>query len=361
MTPKYIRLSNLLKEQILSNIRKGNYTLPTEEKLCKKYDVSRQTVRRALEILIDEDLIERRQGSGTYIKDTSPNSAKRQVAVLLAYDNEYTYPNLLGDILSALNKENYSSTLYLTENKVMKEREFLKHLLNHPVHGIIVEPVRSALPNPNLDLYEMLKERGTVILFLSGIYPNFPAFPYVKSDDFYGGYVLGKYLLQRNHHAIAGIFKQDDYKGIQRYHGLVTALADASAAFQDESIGWFSTGDLTALQKKQDTGFLAEFIRGKLNACSAVVCYNDEIAYWLIKELKTADISVPADISIVSFDNSYLSNFGSQRITSLSHNSHELGRAAASGLVSLMRGEHFTSLSLSWHLVNRSSDAIREG
>ncbi|MFT3983935.1 MAG: GntR family transcriptional regulator [Lachnospiraceae bacterium] len=360
MTPKYIRLSNLLKEQIVSNIRKGNDTLPTEEKLCKKYGVSRQTVRHALEILIEEDLIERRQGSGTYIKDSSPNSVKRQVAVLLAYDNEYTYPNIFGDLLAVFNRENYSSTLYLTENKVIKEREFLRHLLKHPVHGIIVEPVLSALPNPNLDLYEMLRERGTVILFLSGFYPNFPAFSFVKSDDFYGGYVLGKYLLQKNHRVITGIFRSDDQKGLQRYHGLITALTDSSAAFQDESIGWFSTDDLTDLQKNQDTGFLAEFIRKKLKSCSAVVCYNDEIAYWLIKELNNAGILVPADVSIVSFDNSYLSNFGSQRITSLSHNSHELGRTAASGLISLMRGEPFASVNLSWHLINRNSDAIRE-
>ncbi|HOO27111.1 MAG TPA: GntR family transcriptional regulator [Lachnospiraceae bacterium] len=360
MTPKYIRLSNILKEQISSNIRKGIYVLPTEEKLCKKYGVSRQTVRHALEILIDEDLIERRQGSGTYIKDTSPNSAKGQVAVLLTHDNEYIYPSMLGDILFALNRENYSSTLYLTENKTAKEREFLKHLLNHPVHGIIAEPVRSALPNPNLDLYDLLRERGTVILFLSGLYPNFPAFPYVKSDDFYGGYILGKYLLQRRHHVITGIFRQDDHKGIQRYLGLITALTDASAAFKDENIGWFSSDELTRLQEKQDTGFLAEFIRSRLNTCTAVVCHNDEIAYWLMKELKTAGISVPADVSIVSFDNSYLSNFGAQRITSLSHKTHELGRTAAAGLVSLLQGKPFTSVSLSWHLVTRSSDKIHE-
>ena len=91
--------------------------------------------------------------------------------------------------------------------------------------------------------------------------------------------------------------------------------------------------------------------------CSAVICQNDEIAYWLIKELHYAGIRVPEDISVVSFDNSYMSDLDSIRITTLSHKSHEMGFMAASTLLRMIQGEPVFSEELSWQLVLKGSDA----
>ncbi len=62
--------------KILTEIRKkisdGTYTinekLPTEMELCEKYDVSRITVKRAIDQLVTEGLLVRRRGSGTFVK-----------------------------------------------------------------------------------------------------------------------------------------------------------------------------------------------------------------------------------------------------------------------------------------------------
>jgi DNA-binding GntR family transcriptional regulator len=55
-----------------SAIVSGQYSLgerlPSEEELCKRFDVARVTVRTALETLKKEDLIETKRGSGTVVK-----------------------------------------------------------------------------------------------------------------------------------------------------------------------------------------------------------------------------------------------------------------------------------------------------
>ena len=61
MAIKYKWLCGQLREWILSSSRKGLNKLPSEQELCRRYQVSRQTVRLALSILEQEGLIEKRR------------------------------------------------------------------------------------------------------------------------------------------------------------------------------------------------------------------------------------------------------------------------------------------------------------
>ena len=143
--------------------------------------------------------------------------------------------------------------------------------------------------------------------------------------------------------------------GAGRHLGFVRAMMDAERYVNDDSICWFTTQDLCLLEKKQDTRFLVDFIHQKLESCSAVICHNDEIAYWLIKELSYMNIQVPDDISVVSFDNSYLSELSTPRLTSLTHEPHEMASAAVSLLLKKMQGQNVSSMQIPWQLVKRNS------
>lgn len=356
MSAKYIRLANLLKD-LIEEKEGDSFRLPTEAALCQKYDVSRQTVRKALSVLEQEHLIEKRRGSGTYATGLSGRAEKDSVAILLTSDTEYIYPALLADIRSTLQTAGFSSTVYVTDDQISKEREILQHLLENPVRGILSEGCKTSFPTPNHDLYEHLTERGTSVLFFHGSYANLPDFPSVKDDNYGGGYYLGKYLASLGHKKIAGIFKTDAVQGTERCFGLFSALRDENLPFCEESICYFNTAQLAALQQKQDTGFLSEFVSKQLKDATAIVCYNDEIAYWLIKELTYKNLRIPEDISIVCFDNSYLSDLSSIQITSLSHKNHEMGTAIAENILKLMKGSSVPSGKLSWHLAIKRSSA----
>lgn len=65
--PLYRQIANKIKEDIISaNLSKGD-AIPTETKLAENYNASRVTVRQAIKLLVEENLLYRIQGSGTYI------------------------------------------------------------------------------------------------------------------------------------------------------------------------------------------------------------------------------------------------------------------------------------------------------
>lgn len=354
MSAKYVwlaeMLKNLIEEHAGSVIR-----LPTEAALCQKYGVSRQTVRKALSTLEEQHLIEKRQGSGSFTTGLSDQAEKNMIAILICSDTEYIYPAILADIRNALQKQGFSSTVYRTENQVSGEREILEYLLAHPVRGILSEGCKTAFPTPNQDLYQRLLEKGVSVLFFHGSYTNLPDFPFIKDDNYEGGYFLGKYLVSSGHKKIAGIFKSDDIQGPERCHGFFSALRDEAVTFQEESICYYDTLKLAALQKKHDTGFLTDFIARQLGGSTAVVCHDDEIAYWLIKELLYKNLRIPEDISVVCFGSSYLGELSPVPITSLSHKGHEMGTVAAETLVNLIKGIPAPSRKIPWKLNIRQS------
>ncbi|MEX0612941.1 MAG: GntR family transcriptional regulator, partial [Pirellulales bacterium] len=70
----YQYVADALRRQVLDGWLGPGQVLPPERELCKQFSASRITVRRALQILADEMLIERRQGIGTFV---SPAPSRR--------------------------------------------------------------------------------------------------------------------------------------------------------------------------------------------------------------------------------------------------------------------------------------------
>lgn len=68
-TPLHKQISDWLKQEIESGALSEDEKLPSENELAKKFDVSRVTVRRALQTLENEQLIYRCQGLGSFVTD----------------------------------------------------------------------------------------------------------------------------------------------------------------------------------------------------------------------------------------------------------------------------------------------------
>ena len=354
MPAKYIQMSNTLRTAITEGEYKSGSRLPTEQQLMEQFGVSRQTVRNALEILTKEGLIQRRQGSGTVVLERKPKSENNTIAIVISFANSYIFPSLLMDAQQVLLENGFSALVYGTDNQYEKERKILLQLLEHPVRGMIVEGTKSALPNPNLDLYRQLRDSGVPMVFLHSCYPELSC-PVIRDDDESGGYLAAQHLLQKGHTRIGGIFKLDDRQGILRFSGMMHALRDAEVSLQEESVFWFDTNQRVSLMEQGATGWLEDYAAQLAGSCTAVVCYNDEIAYRLLDILLHVGVRVPQQLAIISFDNSHYSSLGAVGLTSLAPDPGRLGTLAAQGILELVRGKQTQSQKLPWKLVTRKS------
>ncbi len=65
--PLYIQLKDVIKEEIRRNKYKAGHPLSTESELMHDFGVSRQTVRRAFDLLVQEGIVEKMQGLGSFV------------------------------------------------------------------------------------------------------------------------------------------------------------------------------------------------------------------------------------------------------------------------------------------------------
>ena len=343
-------------EELQSEIINGKYMksgkLPTEEILANHFDVSRQTIRQAIMMLEKAGIVSRRQGSGTYIlPPLAKDNYDRTVAVISTYIEGYIFPSMIRGISDVLTKKRFTLSLFATNNCVSEERVVLKTLLLSCPAGIIVDATKSALPNPNIDLYKQLIHNNVPIVFINGCYPELENETIsVVMDDDEGGYMLTKYLYEHGHSKIAGIFKSDDIQGPKRYGGYVRCHLDFGISFQDNSVRWYS--DPSRIEALLDN---QEHFLNYIRKHTALICYNEEIAIPLLQFLQKQNIYVPKDLAVCSFDNSSASDITPIKITSLNHPKDRLGNLAATKLLHLIVGRKEISDTMKWTIVEKES------
>jgi len=331
---KHSNVANQLKTELMSGSYEIGDKLQGENDLSERFGVSRQTIRQALGTLEREGLLERRHGSGTYVKAVRMPKAvdAKTICVMTTYIDDYIFPSIISGIDKVLSAAGYEISLKLTRNKSATERANLLSIKNSNICGLIVEGSKTALPNLNIDLY---RELGPIpILFINSYYRqmNPDRLNYIVVDDKSGASKAVRHLVENGHRKINGIFKIDDMQGHERFHGFMSAVYKENLICDESNVLWYSTEDCAQMFSAQN----AQELSDKLGDCTAVVCYNDEIAVSLIRSLRTLGKEVPGDISIVSFDNSTLAAMSHPGLTTIAHPGAELGKEAARSILKLI-------------------------
>ncbi len=332
-TPKYIQLKNHLKACIKSGELKHGEKIHSENALSKSFEISRHTVRQAIGSLESEGWLYRVQGSGTFVSRFMGQQRQKSniIGVITTYLDDYIFPGIIKGIDNVLTQEGYNIVLGHTDNKVEKEAACISNMMGKSIDGFIIETTKSAIPNPNHDFYEDMDRRGIPYIFINGYYSGHES-SYVIVDDELGGYTAARHLLDLGHNKIGGIFKIDDIQGHRRYQGVLKAHRELGLSISEDSIVWFTTEDVENMFCGDGN---KHFLR-RLEGCTGLICYNDQIAIKVLDVFRDKGIKVPEDMSVVSFDDSELASAAEIKLTTIAHPGIRLGEKTAGSLLDLL-------------------------
>ncbi|MGR6973733.1 LacI family DNA-binding transcriptional regulator [Streptomyces cynarae] len=154
--------------------------------------------------------------------------------------------------------------------------------------------------------------------------PELPAVDIVANDDEHGARLATEHLIGLGHRRIAhiagqgvvGALRRRSFETVMRHHGL-----------EDSAI--VEQGDLT-----EEGGYRAAVrLLSARQRPTAVFAFNDIACVGALSAAEELGLRVPHDLSLVGYDNTYLSRLRHLWLTTVDNGSHDVGRRAAGRLL----------------------------
>lgn len=201
------------------------------------------------------------------------------------------------------------------------------------MRGIILAPI-----NSDLTALRDLVGRGTPVALVD--HPRGQEeMCAVAVDDVLGGRLVVQHLLALGHRRIAFLSGVVDPVTVERRHaGVRQALADAGLACEQALVEVRVPVHLTPLAQAA-----AEAVQRILAAqprVTAVICVNDTAALGVLRGLEAAGVRVPADVSVVGYDDLQFAAHLSPALTTVTQPAYRLGYTAADLLLDEARDGH---------------------
>lgn len=303
-----------LKNKILTRVYANGEMIPFERELCEEYGVDRVTVRRALDLLVTDGLLEKRAGLGSFVRtpvsDTiySQNTSRNILFIMMKNLNDINNnPSAFNsDLFYALEQECRCKS-YSLFYAVLDEQNNLGSLINgNHFEGIIFV---SYVPKHILD--QCVKMRLPAIC-LNNRHENLIS---IVPEDERGSYEAVNYLQSQGHRKIGILLgRREYYSTIERFRGYNAAMHDMSLQIDPRCIlegNWTFDGARNAIFGMLDT-LTPEELPTAIFSCS------DMMAIGAMDALKERNLSIPGDVSIVGFDNIQQSSYVYPRLTTVS-------------------------------------------
>ncbi len=329
-SPKYSQLKEIIREKIKKKELKPLDKIPSEEDIANDYEVSRGTVRQALAELMNEGIIYREQGRGTFVSDRKRRRTFTLGFIVPDIANPF-FSELARVIQKEAQKLEYNVLYYNTADNLSQEEKSLKMLIKKRVDGVIIIPI---LKQKEKKVLQKLKENEIPFVYLNR-YLDEPPSDYVIIDNAYGVKKAVEYLISLGHQRIGCISSQPFTKIIaQRLKGYRYALKEHNLTVKDSLIKIsshrYGEGGYEALNK----------LLSLEDRPTAIFATNDITAIGALRAAKDKGINIPDELSIVGFDNIEASTYLEVPLTTISQPAERMGKIALDILMKRIEEQH---------------------
>ena len=305
----------------------------TETRLVRQYNVSRTTVRKAVDELVQEGVLMRIPGKGVGACDgvtqLFPESQKNKKLVFILYfhQNDHVFSELFLGLSKSANDNGYSYNLYnLAESSI---EQIMNQIDFDTVDGILLAYNSNDIPDR---IIEKLLNTAIPLVFLDnlpqGIGPDGNGYISILSDDFTGGFLCACSLLIKSHrNVIYTIPVKPEYTQTKRLDGFLSA-------FQQ-----IRSGNVHVLRHKANLeGELKEFLKDNPEY-TAIACPSDGLVRRCYSVLDELGIRYPEDMSLVGYSDAFFSTSGEVPMSTVHQPFFEMGFAGGEMMIEHLEKE----------------------
>jgi GntR family transcriptional regulator, arabinose operon transcriptional repressor len=330
--PKYQKVYEALQREIHSGRWKEGDRLPSEVELVRTFGASRITVGRAVLDLQRAGLVERRAGSGTYVKRPRAVAAGMSFGLLIPDlgETEIFEPICQGMMASPLAREHALVWGSFTATKSKEERalDLCRQYIDRKVTGVFFAPLELSphTSDVNRQIAEALDDARIPIVLLDRTvlpYPQRGHHDLVGIDNRRAAFLITEHLLRLGCRRVAFVGLPHAAATVDaREAGYREALYASGVPVDPILVHRIDPADATAV-----AGLMQS------NRPEGIVCANDRTAARLMHTLLRLGHAIPRDVRLVGIDDLEYASLLPVPLTTLRQPTAEIGAAALAAML----------------------------
>lgn len=354
--PKHEQIRRSLADAIASGLYQPGQRIPSESELVKTFGASRPTVNRALRELQLSGMIERRVGSGSYVRTES--AARGYTFGLLIPDLGRT--EIFEPICRGMAEAQHASHHVLLwggslgdpQNTETQASNLCRQLVAKKISGVFFAPLELTPQKDaiNRKITEAFDQADIPIILLDRDlvpYPSRSAYDLVGIDNRRAGYTITSHLLEAGCRRVLFLGRPGSAPTVDaRIAGYREAMNDAGVDVPPGFVCRIDPQDRTRIKE-----ILRQFHP------DGFVCANDFTAANLLKTLNELQVHVPEKIRMAGIDDVKYASLLSVPLTTLHQPCAEMGAIAISAMMERLRNSALPArdILLNFRLVVRES------
>lgn len=274
-------------------IRRGRFAvghaIPTEQELARRFQYSRGTVRRALDTLVNEGLVRRKQGAGHFVARHATTAREALFGLIV--------PNILNAEILRLaqlftlraSRKGYRVILCVTSEQPTVERDFLRELHRLKVSGVIKFPT---VPELEPDVREKLRSLELPYVIINDFWTDTRQDHHVAFDEIAAVEMAADHLVRLGHKRIGWVDGSDGPRE--------TALAALRNTLSKHALDL--PDNRVLLCPPYETPPVEALWKDRTKAPTAIVTPYDGMAVRVIESLPRIGLRVPDNVSLVNLN-----------------------------------------------------------
>ena len=336
---KYMEIYEALKTDISSGAFRDTKRLPGELELCRRFGVTRNTLRQALSILQRQGLIESRKRKGTFI--TKRGERNTGIIGLLMPDSSSArfFATLEKELAASAKAMGYriiteAVTQGTPQQMIDNVRSAARRLVTKRIEGVIFRPhLNPECDDGNREVMRLFQRTETPIVLIDSDITTPPERSdcnLIAVDNITAGRRIADHLMQCNRRHIAFLMTGRSIGPNSNWEKRLFGLAGEAA------VRGLDNGVSTLRFSPDDADTLRKLFRSKKKP-DAIVCGNDETAATLIETIKAIGKRVPEDVAIVGFDDDSCARSSIPPLTTIRQPTQLIAKTALKTLLAHIR------------------------